>query len=113
MTDGNRYIGDRIFDALMEIPGFKEKARGLIEKDWYIGSGKFHGYAQRLIEELPFDVEDPQGKRVVTKYVERRVMENLDPSADPWLWAYFQLTGALIKPDLARFALNAIQNGTK
>lgn len=113
MTNDNRYIGDKVFDELMEIPGFKEKARGLIEKDWYIGSGKFHGCAQRLIEELPFDVEDPQGKRAVTKYVEGRVMGKLDPSLDPWLWAYRQLTGALIKPDLARLALNAIQNGTR
>lgn len=113
MTDDNRYIGDKVFDGLMEIPGFKEEARELIKKDWYIGSNEFQVYMEPLIDGFPFDVKYPQEQREVTNYVERRVMEGLDIRTDPWLWAYAQLTGALIKPDEARFALNAIQNGTK
>lgn len=113
MTDGNRYIGDRVFDELMEIPGFKDKARELIKKDWYIGSNEFQVYAEPLIDSLPFEVTNPSDGDLSLPYVASRIMGRLDIRTEPWLWAYAQLTGALIKSDEVRFALNAIQSGTK
>jgi hypothetical protein len=113
VSDGERYIGDLVFEGLKEIEGFREEARRLIEGDWRKGRHAFENYVEPLIEQLPFEATHPSWGDLSIAYVERRLMTGLDIRSDPWLWTYSNLVGAHIDPDRARFALNAIESNAK
>lgn len=110
MSNGERYIGDLVFEELQKVPGFSKEVRRLIGGDWRTGSHAFENYVEPLIEQLPFEAMHPSWGDLSITYVERRIMTGLDIRSDPWLWTYSNLVGAHINPDNAWFALNAIES---
>lgn len=101
-----------LFDRLNKNPEFLDDARKLVAVDWRTGSGSFGKYVTPLLNEI-FAVEGFRASGDLSiVYLERRVMEGLlDPTREPWLWAYANLVGAYVSPVSARMALNGIETG--
>lgn len=109
---GKKFIGDIFFEGLKEFPGFTEEARKLIADDWREGTDTFRRYAGPMVHEI-------HGRGIIDSwgefgfgYIEGRFMEWLDPERDSWLWAYKNLTGALIDPATVRAALWEIEHSS-
>jgi hypothetical protein len=107
--NGQRYIGDVVFDGLCTEPGFKTEAEKLIRGDWRTGSDDFARYIETRVDAVLADIEEETWGTLGPFYLEGRVMATrIDRERDPWLWAYRHMVGAHISPEAARDALNRI-----
>jgi hypothetical protein len=109
MKMSKRYVGDLIFEALKERPGFTENAQELIASDWRKGASNFREYAESMVDEVFAGTMASFWGDFNFGYLETRIMEWVDPERDPWLWAYKTMTGALIDPATVRAVLRRIE----
>jgi hypothetical protein len=106
---GTPYIGDVVFERLNRDEGFAEKARELISADWREGTDTFRRYAGSLVDEIFAKGISRTWGDFEFSYVEGRAMEWVTPKAEPWLWAYKVMTGALVDSGTVRRALRDIE----
>ena len=106
---GTPYIGDVVFEGLSRDRGFAAKARELIAADWREGTDSFHRYAGPLVDSILENNNRRTWGDIELSYIESRAMEWVTPGAEPWLWAYKALTGALVDPVVVRAALRRIE----
>lgn len=106
------YLGDVLFERLNNVPGFLATARTLVSADWRTGTNSFRQYVTPLLDDIFINGDFSEHVGFDFSYLERRVMSDiLDLRRTPWLWAYGQMTGACLAPDMVRAALNAIADG--
>lgn len=106
---GTPYIGDVVFERLSRSEGFAEKARELISADWREGTDTFRRYAGPLVDEIFAKGISRTWGDFEFSYIEGRAMEWVTPKAEPWLWAYKVMTGALVDSGTVRRALRDIE----
>lgn len=108
MGKGKPYVNDFLYRELNRYSEFREMALRVIPEDWRNGTSVFQEAAQVRIDQI-LSRGIPEGwGEISIPYLEGRFMEWVTPEETPWLWAYKQLTGALLDPETVRSALNNI-----